>query len=72
MRNGNHANIPSKSGNNIVQVRQIDYFCIGPQWLYKKANAAQTLLTTKSIRYYFAFSQEPRKLNWNNKHGNNM
>ena len=26
----------------------------------------------ESIRYYFAFSQERRKLIWNNKHGNNM
>ena len=26
----------------------------------------------QSIRYYFAFSQEPRKLYWNKKHENNM
>lgn len=32
----------------------------------------QDIVDKKSIRYYFAFSQERRKLIWNNKHGNNM
>ena len=33
---------------------------------------SKTLWFLLCIRYYFAFSQEPRKLYWNNKHDNNM